>query len=275
MKYANVNGKIVATTQAVVPVDNGAFRYGLGIFETMLVQNGHMCLAQYHWDRLFAGLVALGFNVPRTLTDEHLTDQVLALVKKNDASALCRVRLQLHAQGGGLYDPNTTTPAFVIECFPLEVSILDLNTNGLAVGIATDLHKSADSLANLKSSNALIYAMAARQAAAGKWNDALIRNTAGNIIESTIANIFWFKSGTLYTPPLAEGCIAGTMRRYIMSKTAVTEHPLAIEALLDADEIFLSNAIRGVRWVGDVAGRRYDKRLVHEVYELINAGARF
>jgi branched-chain amino acid aminotransferase len=275
MKYANVNGKIVAAAQAVVPADNGAFRYGLGLFETMLIQDGHIRLAQYHWDRLFAGLTTLQFDIPHTLTPEYLTEQVLALVKKNDALPLCRVRLQLHAQGGGLYDPDPASPAFVIECFPLEASILELNANGLAVGIATDLYKSADALANLKSCNALIYAMAARQATAGKWNDALIRNTAGNIIESTIANIFWFKDGTLYTPPLTEGCVAGTMRRYIMSKSAVTEHPLAIEALLDADEIFLSNAIRGVRWVGDVAGRRYDKRLVHEVYELVNTGARF
>ncbi len=41
-----------------------------------------------------------------------------------------------------------------------------------------------------------------RQAKEHKWNDALICNTAGDVIESTIANIFWVSNGVVYTPPL-------------------------------------------------------------------------
>ena len=100
--------------------------------------------------------------------------------------------------------------------------------------------------------------MAARQAKQNKWNDALVLNTAGNIIESAIANIFWVKDGNIYTPPLAEGCVAGVMRRHLLQITpGIAEKPLTIDALSAADEVFLTNAIKGIRWVRYVGEWEY------------------
>lgn len=271
MNFATINGRIVPAQDATVAIDNGAFRYGYGLFETMLVRDGSIHLDHYHWDRLFPGLKQLQFEIPALLTPQYLQAQVLDLVKKNNALQLCRVRLQVYAPGGGLYSHERCRPLFVIECFPVEPTVTGLNTNGLVAGIATGLHKSNDSLANLKSCNALIYALAAREASNKKWNDALITNTAGNIIESTIANIFWFKGGTLFTPPLTEGCVAGVMRRHIMNKTSVIEQPLTLESLLGADEVMLTNAIRQMRWVGEIAGTTYNNTNIKELATLVGA----
>ncbi len=268
LNHININGKITEAASTALPIDNGAFRYGYGLFETMLVQAGAIRLGQYHWERLFAGAKKLHFEIPALMTPEYLENEVLKTVKKNKLEKLCRVRLQLFAGGGGLFGMDNK-PGFVIECFPLDESILQLNENGLIVGIATGLAKSMDALCNLKSCNALIYAMAARQAKENKWNDTLICNTAGSIIESTIANIFWVKDKATYTPPLADGCIAGTMRRFIMEKITVQEKSLSHDTLLGADEVFLTNAIKLVRWVSNIGAGQYSSARATEIFNLL------
>ncbi|RYE19907.1 MAG: 4-amino-4-deoxychorismate lyase [Sphingobacteriales bacterium] len=269
--YTNINGKLVEAAQATLPPDNRAFRYGYGLFETMLVQEGVINLAAYHWERLFRGMQQLAIEPPKLFTKEFLGQEVIRTVKKNQLEKLCRVRLQVYAGEGGLYDIQDSKPGFIIECFPLNASLLDLNEHGLVLGIATELSKSVDNLANLKTSNALIYAMAAQQAKVGKWNDALISNTAGNIIESTIANIFWVNDKQVFTPPLSEGCIAGVMRRQLLEVLpskgySVSEQVLTAEILATADSIFLTNVIRHIKWVGQIGDTSYNSSLIPAIY---------
>ncbi len=269
VNYINLNGKIISNVDGGLPVDNDAFRYGYGLFETMLVQDGVIRLKEFHWERLFAGLRQLYFEIPMLMTAEWLEEEVMRTVKKNHGEKLCRVRLQMYAGGGGLYSVESRHPGFVIECFSLEEDNLRLNNNGLIVGVAAGLSKSADTLSNLKSCNALIYAMAARQAKEHKWNDALLYNNNEHVIESTIANIFWIKGGTVYTPPLSDGCVAGVMRRHIMGRITVSERTLKIEDLLQADEVFLTNAIKKMRWVGIIDGKKYGNEQIKDVYRYL------
>jgi len=262
LSYTNINGKLVPSESAAISPDNSAFRYGAGLFETMLVQRGAIRLLQYHWHRLFSGLQRLDFDIPVLMTPAFLEEEVLRTVAKNKLEELCRVRLQLYAGSGGMFGPASKAPLFVIECYALDADTLSLNENGLVTGLAEGVSKSNDSLANFKTSNALVYAMAARQAKQHRWNDALVCNNAGNIIESTIANIFLIKNGTVFTPPLSEGCVAGVMRRHIMTTVkTVVEQPFTKELLADADEVFLSNAVRGVKWVREFERTQYNNTM--------------
>ena len=269
MNYCNLNGKIVGTQDAALPADNGAFRYGYGLFETMLVEDGTIALERFHRERLFEGLRQLHFEIPAAMGPEWLTDEVLRTVRKNGMEKLCRVRLQIFAGGGGLYGGDVAHPGFLIECFSLDAQVIRLNENGLVAGFATGLNKSMDSLCNIKSCNALIYAIAARQALENKWNDALVCNTDGNVIESTIANIFWIKDEQVYTPPLKDGCVAGVMRRFVTAQIAVTEKSLDRETLLQADEVFLTNAVRRIKWIGSLREKKFGSGYIHQLISTI------
>jgi branched-chain amino acid aminotransferase len=194
------------------------------------------------------------------MTPSFLESEVLRTVNKNKLSPICRIRLQLYAGQGGIFEIHHKQPLFIIECYPVEPETQQLNENGLTVGIASGINKSTDTLSNLKTSNALVYAMAASQAKQKLWNDALVLNTSGHIIESAIANVFWVKNNHLFTPPLSEGCVAGVMRRHILATIgSVSEVPLTTQELHAADEVFLTNAIKPIRWVKEIDNTSFQK----------------
>lgn len=272
--FVNINGKLIVSNDAALPADNRAFRYGDGLFETLLLRNGQIDLEHYHWNRLFAGLAQLRFRIPGTWSPSFFSAEIIKTVAKNNLGQLARIRLQVWQGTGGLYEGNTVNAGFIIECFPVTENIIRLNENGLVAGIAPGLIKSNDSLANLKSTNAQIYAAAARMAQEHKWNDALIVNHRGHIIESTIANIFWFRNGELFTPPLTEGCVAGTQRQYLLDHLPTLQLPVSLKALtteelLGADEIFLTNAIRKIKWVREIGPKSYECTLTSKLHSLL------
>lgn len=272
--FININGKLSATATAAVPHDNRAFRYGYGLFETLLFRKGMIELEAYHWARLFAGMEQLGFDLSALWLPGMFSREVARTVQKNRLEALCRVRLQVWNGNGGLYD-GPQQPQYLIECFALDEEVPRLNENGLTVGMATGIYKSCDALARLKSCNAMIYAVAAQQARANRWNDALILNDKGRIAETTIANIFWVKQGTVFTPPLEEGCVAGVVRQHLLSPDMmkifpIKEQPLSLETLTEADEIFTTNAIRKVRWVSLLGAKSYRKEVSAAISHRLN-----
>jgi branched-chain amino acid aminotransferase len=275
LSYVNINGKITPPEKASITPDNRAFRYGYGLFETMLIRYGEIQLKDLHFKRLFSGLQQLGIVLPVLYTQHWLTDNIIKTMQRNNLTDCCRVRLQVHAGNGGLYEKKPQ-PGVVIECFPLDEGALELNENGLVVGIATGINKSVDTLANLKTCSALIYAIAAQQAMDNKWNDALILNTNNHIIESTIANLFWVKDRVVYTPSLVDGCVAGVMREHIITtlasqKIKVHEQSPDLDMLLQADEMFLTNAIKKMRWVGSLGEKVFDNDYVQHLWQKVLA----
>lgn len=274
--FININGKIVAEEVAAIPHDSRAFRYGYGLFETMLVQKGSIALADYHFERLFKGMKQLHFSIPALWDEAFFIKQITKTVARNKVESLARVRLQVWNGNGGMYDAETGQAQFIIECFPLAESVIDWNENGLTVGIAADYQKSKDALANLKSCNALIYAAAAQVAKANKWNDALILNTDDHIIESTIANIFWVKDKIIFTPPITQGCIDGVMRRHLLwimelNNQPVIETILTKDILRQADEVFLTNSIRKIKWIKEIGGKFYGNVVAYTLHNQLNS----
>jgi branched-subunit amino acid aminotransferase/4-amino-4-deoxychorismate lyase len=75
--------------------------------------------------------------------------------------------------------------------------------------------------------------------------DALLLNEQGHICETASANIFWFAHSTLYTPALSCGLLDGATRATIMrlSPYPVREVAASIDALLDAEAVFITNVL--------------------------------
>jgi branched-chain amino acid aminotransferase len=100
----------------------------------------------------------------------------------------------------------------------------------------------------------------------------LVLNQHERICDATIANIFWVKDEKIFTPSLGEGCVAGVMRKKILelptpnSGFLVQESVLTEDILLQADEVFLTNAVTGIRWVKECPGKIYNNTISRKLF---------
>ena len=163
---------------------------------------------------------------------------------------------------GGLYNPEDLHPNFVIQSWPLHQTINGLNKDGLDIDIYTEARKVSDSFSMVKSNNYLGYAMAALWAKKNKLNDCLLLNPYENICDSTIANIFIVQNNQIKTPALAEGCVNGVARSYLINcckkdNVVISETTISVTDIMHASEVFLTNAVTGIRWVKQLGELTY------------------
>lgn len=264
--FLNQNGKIIKETTASISPNNRSFRYGDGFFETMKMVDAKILLADYHFERLFASLALLQFDAPNFLTADYLQAQILELAKRNYHNKLARIRLTIYRGDGGLYDPQNMFPNYLIQTWDLNPANNLLNENGLVLDIFTDAVKACDRFSQVKSNNYLGYAMAALWAKQQHVNDAILLNPYQRIADATIANVFIVNDGVVQTPSLQEGCVNGVMRRHLLTQLRthsmpVEETTITVEALLQAQELFLTNGIYGIRWVKQLQNSNYTNAL--------------
>ena len=78
----------------------------------------------------------------------------------------------------------------------------------------------------------------------------------------------------LFTPALHQGCVNGVKRRFVieeLKKGGIVLHQQAIDEhlLLKADEVFLTNAIKDIRWVRSFKSKLYTHSFVTDFYKKI------
>lgn len=268
--FSNINGSIIPTLETEIFSGNEAVRSQYGLYETMLLQQGQIDQAELHWQRLWKGLDQLGFNIPQEYNASFFEKQILDLASRNEALELGRIRIQIFAEG----PIEPLSPAYFIEAIPIEISMTQWNENGLVLGILEDFRKPMTPESNYKINHSLHIPLAKKAVVVNNWDDALLLNTAGRIIESSIANLFWVKAGKIFTPPLDEGCLAGTMRAFVIksikaNQFAFEEKPLLPEDLASADEVFLTNSIRKFRWVKKIGTLHFGNQKMLELFQKI------
>lgn len=265
------NGKYFPCGDPIFTADNRSFRYGDGCFETMRVHRGEVVLGDLHFERLLASLHLLHFEVPAYFTKTFFLRQIADLCQKNDLTEMARVRFTVFRGDGGLYEPLSNLPSYLIQAWELSSTVLELNENGLVLDIFPDARKMCDKFSSIKSNNCLPYIMAAMYSKQHGLNEVLLLNQYGRVADSTIANVFMVHHKTIYTPPLTEGGVCGVMRKHLLRSELpfkIEEKPLTVEDLENADEIFLTNAIQGIRWVGLFRDSSYGNAaaaILHEV----------
>lgn len=268
-----LNGRMVPGDGPVIPLDNRAFHYGDGVFESIRVLNGKPCFMDAHWARLQEGLKVLRIECPPGVDPESITRMVREL------SAACelpngRVRLTVYRDAPGYYRPRAHAGAYTIELNPVPTPNYALNPQGYTVDIYPEMRKPVNMLAVHKTLNCQLYVMASLWCIERGLDDCLLQNDRGNIIESSAGNIFIVSNGVLYTPSLTDGCIGGVMRMQVINLAIangikVYECSLNPQNLLAADELFFTNAARGVQWVGSYRTKRYAHRMAQHLTELL------
>ena len=273
--YVINNGVLVFTDGYSIRAGNRGHLYGDGLFETIRVLKGHPINLENHLNRLIEGMKVLKLNYPVEFNVPFFEREILTLLTKNEIVESARIRLSIDRKAGGNYLPTSNHIDYLIEVEPLLENHFVLNAEGLSVGLYEQMKKQVNILSPYKTKNCLIYIMGKLKAKEKGLDDLLILNDKLGIIESTSSNLFIASNGVLYTPGIDLGCLGGTMRMQIINlaikhNIKVYECNISPQNLLAADELFLTNAIKGIVWVKSFRTKEYGNTISEKLVEYLN-----
>jgi 4-amino-4-deoxychorismate lyase len=235
-------------------------QYGDGVFETMMVQRRGIRLLDLHLDRLFRSCRRLKIQAPPALLLRRELERIAA-GRKEGVLKLVVTR----GPGTRGYRPSgreRATRIVTLEALPAAISAETVTPVRLRV-CATRLSTSP-SLAGLKTLNRLDSVLARSE-----WTDAriwegLMRDVDGNWVCGTMSNLFLKRRSALMTPLLDRCGVAGVMRRWILENAAnlglrAVERRIRWEDLRSAEEVFMSNAVVGIRSVRTIECTHFGK----------------
>ena len=272
--FINFNGDIRSSDDKLFTIDNRAFRYGDGLFESMRLMKGKLKFAGLHADRLQRGMKALKIDGYSQMDEWFLQEKADEIGRRNKVKH-GRLRLTVYRDAEGLYMPSQNKMGYGLELQPLEEPRYFLNAKGLIMDIFPDLPKPTNYLSNIKTCNSLIYVMAGLFKKQNKLDDVFLLNQNGFLCEAGSSNIFIYYQKNLYTPALSEGCVEGVMRQVVIGlakhhNIPVTEAQINPEILYEADEVFLTNASTGIQSVMGFGVRRYFNELSKFLMDELN-----
>jgi len=264
-----LNGEIINSDAQGSLQINRSFLYGDGFFETMRFVNRKIAFEEDHWARIRKSIELLLLNIETIPDQQKLLEEINALVKTNKITSSARVRLTVFRNADGFYSPQNNQSGYFLSCFPL-VDKIDNYKDGIRVGIYKEQKKIAGKFSHLKSTSAQLYVMAGAYAKENNLDDVLILNHNNNCIESSSCNLFLVKDRTLLTPPLSEGCVDGIFRRNILraaNELGIQAHESIVTEmdLTDADELFLSNVVRGIQTIKKMDEEKYTNSITKKI----------
>jgi branched-subunit amino acid aminotransferase/4-amino-4-deoxychorismate lyase len=275
-EYILHNDEFVAAKQNVLNAQNRAFRYGDGLFESMRMSGNKLQFAELHADRLQGGMNALKMDGGVLFDEYFLRQKTAELARKNKFKDNVRFRLSVYREGEGLYTPDSNKSGYLLEATAMPATGYELNKKGLIVDVYDEISKPVNKLSNYKTSNALLYVMAGLFKKQNRLDEAFILNQSGFLCESISSNVFVVYDRQIYTPALSEGCIAGVMRSVVMqtaksNNISIIEAQINPEVLKEAEEVFVTNATSGIRWVMGYGKKRYFNEITKSLSVLLNA----
>jgi branched-chain amino acid aminotransferase len=260
---AFVNGAWLPEESATVSIFDRSFRYGDGLFETILVRNGKPFRWQQHMARLKAS--AAFFAIPLPFAQDELRSITSELVARNAMSdAILRIQLSRGAGPRGYAPSGTEEPTVVMTLHaaapPPALNSWSLCFSGLRV-------TASDPLTNHKTSSRMLHVLVAMEAKQRGVDECLILNTDGEVAEAGSCNVFWTRDGHVFTPPFSSGALPGITRAVVLECCQALgiphrEESIRAERLIQQDGVFLSLTSRGIVEARTIDGHQLPRSFV-------------
>ncbi|MDA0828554.1 MAG: aminotransferase class IV [Bacteroidetes bacterium] len=223
--------------------------YGDGLFETIRVHRGRLCFWESHYFRLMSSMRILRMDIPASWSPDEMEAELRSYLP--DTSGDYRLRMAVWREGGVGYAPSTAGVDFAVHVTPLEDVGYPHPLKTLQVDLFQEHKKAAGLLSTLKASQSTLYVLAAQFALDQGLDDAIILSHENRLLETSRGNLFVLKGAELTTAPLAAGALRGVIREQVLRLApglgwTVKEEALSPFALLDADEVWMTNAVDGV-----------------------------
>ncbi len=255
-----VNGKRPQDLGHALPLNDRGFQYGDGLFETARLEHGVVRFLDAHLERLRTGCVRLGIVPP----DEATLRAEIASVTENLRSAVVKVIVSRGVGARGYRPSGDFVATRVVASYVAPEIEPD---RALQVRWCETRLGRNERLAGIKHLNRLEQVLAQAEWCDRSIDEGLMLDTEGELVCATSANVFIVREGTLLTPDLRYCGVRGVMRAQVLLAAkklgiASREEPLWPHDVDVADEVFLTNAVRGIRAVGAIGEKAWTRRAV-------------
>ncbi|MBO6523960.1 MAG: aminotransferase class IV [Balneolaceae bacterium] len=267
------NGQLVHEEEVLISPINRGMMYGDGCFDTFRSYKAKFLSLEAHFERTKAAAEYLGIDV--VFDFEGFKVKILELLEANELlNKDAMVRVQCWRGGSRGYRTNSSQGNWITHCTPYSpveapISLASVNTRAIP-SEALDRR--------FKLSNGINYIIASREAFKKGADDALMLTTNGKVSETTIANLFWIKENTCFTPSLECDLFPGVTRSILIKELTehngvnVIEGQFTLEEIKKAEAVFATNSLREVVLVSSIDEVRFDSthdsiEIVRRVYE--------
>lgn len=270
----NFNGTIAFEDSSLN--QNRAFLYGDGVFETVKILHSKILFLEDHYFRLMSSMRVVRMEIPMNFTLEYFEEQILTLAKANNKLSSSRARITVFRNNGGYYLPQTNSVSFLVTVENLDNRTYIINQNPYRVDLFTDFYVTKHLLSSIKTTNKMINVTASIFASENGFDNCLLVNENKNVVEALQGNLFMLIGNKLITPPISEGCLNGVMRKQILSlaskleKIEVSEEVISPFDLQKADELFITNVIKGIQPITQYRKKAYRNDLAVKLVQKLN-----
>ena len=271
----NFNGLIVSNDTNIL-TRNRAFLYGDAVFETVKIMDSKVLFLEDHYFRLMSSMRVIRMEIPMNFTMEYLEEQILTLAKSKNMAISSRARITAYRNDGGYYLPQDNTVSFLISVESLDTAFYPIYKKDYVVDLYTDFYISKQLLSSIKTTNKIINITASIFANENGLDNCLLLNDSKNVIEALQGNLFMLKGNVLTTPPVSEGCLNGVMRKQILALARKIENLEVVEEVISpfdlqkADELFITNVIKGIQPITKYRKKEFTTDLASKLVRNLN-----
>ena len=272
----NFNGTI-QPSDANLLVNNRAFLYGDGVFETLKILDNKVLFLEEHYFRLMSSMRVVRMEIPMYFTLEYFEEQLLLLTQAKSISASARVRITVYRNEGGYYLPSQNEVSFLIDAVALVHPLYFFESLSYEVDLYKDFYVTKQLLSSIKTTNKLINITGSIFAKENGLDNCLLLNDSKNVVEALQGNLFMLMGTKLITPPVSEGCLNGVMRKQIIDLVKkiegieLVEAPISPFDLQKADELFITNVIKGIQPIMKYRKKEFTSTIASKLLVLLNA----
>lgn len=239
-----LDGEMRPWREAQVHVLTHTLHYGMGVFEGVRAyeteQGPAIFRLQDHTDRLFRSAHILGMDIPFD-ADTLNQAQQQAVRDNNLTSAYLRPMCFYGSEGMGLRADNLRVHVMV-AAWEWGAYLGEENLrNGIRIRVSsfTRHHVNITMCRAKANGNYMNSMMALQEALRDGYDEALLLDTEGYVMEGSGENIFIVRDGVLYTPDLTSA-LDGITRRTVISLAAELGIPV-VEKRITRDEVYIAD----------------------------------
>ena len=238
MKQILINDNLVKEEEAKISVFDRGFRFGDGIFETILLRNGQLLDFSLHKKRLEQGLKDIKINFKL----EKIESDCQRLIKENKLrDAFIKIYITRGESKSAYLPEKNIKPNYVILSSDYQKP-KERRFNLVISNYQKPQIRSFNS--NAKIMQGLNSTLAMMEANEKKYDNAILLDQNNNISEAASANIFFVsKENKIFSPKLESGLVNGVIRQKLIldPEIEIVEEDIEVSDLDNFSNIFITN----------------------------------